>query len=130
MRFLVSCRIASILAFSVIAGALHAQDLDTLKTWSVEEFAQKMTDQMNTRVPLLPEQVEQVHKINLKFAGQVMPVVKGDGNQSSKLEAVKEFDRDRSAELEIFLSPEQMRQVRQIQQENRRKMKQRYHARQ
>ncbi|HMC97444.1 MAG TPA: hypothetical protein VKG92_07325, partial [Flavobacteriales bacterium] len=71
MRAFLPFRIVSILAFSAIVGALHAQDIDTLKTWSVEEFAQKMTDQMTTRVPLRPEQIPQVQKINLKFAGQV-----------------------------------------------------------
>ena len=129
MRAFLPFRIVSILAFSAIVGALHAQDIDTLKTWSVEEFAQKMTDQMTTRVPLRPEQIPQVQKINLKFAGQVMPVLQGTGDQKSKVNRVKEFDRQRNNELAIFLDSEQLRQVRQIQYENRRKMQQRYHER-
>ena len=129
MRALVPIRIVSILAFSVMAGALGAQDIDTIKTWSVEEFAQKLTDQMAPRVPLTPEQIPQVHKVNLKFAEQSMPVVKGTDDQKRKLDAVRRFDRQRSQELELFLSPEQMRQVRQIQSENRKKMKQRHYER-
>ena len=127
MNALFPFRIAVILAFSTIVGWSHAQSIDTLKTWSVEEFAQKMTDQMTTRVPLAADQIDMVHRINLKFAGQVMPVVNGTGDQKTKLAQVKEFDRQRSDELEVFLSPEQMRQVRNIQGENRKRMKQRYY---
>lgn len=115
------------LIFIAAVSVVRAQSIDTLKTWSVEEFAQKMTDQMTTRVPLAADQIDMVHRINLKFAGQVMPVVKGSGDQQSKLSQVKAFDRQRSDELEIFLNAEQMRQVRQIQYENRKKMKQRYY---
>ncbi|MEO8588029.1 MAG: hypothetical protein ABI432_01570 [Flavobacteriales bacterium] len=118
-----------VLLFSAIAGALHAQDLDTVKTWSAEEFAQKMTDQMTTRVPLRPDQIEPVSRINLKFAERAMPVVKGAGDQKSKIAAVKKFDHERNEELELFLDSEQLRQVKQLQYENRKKMKQRYHER-
>lgn len=119
-------RAALIIILAIAMRGAQAQDLDSVKTWSVEEFAQRLTDQMIPRVPLSPEQVDPVHKINLKFAGQVMPVIKGEGDQKSKLYKVKDMDRQRTGELEIFLNTEQMRQVRQIQAENRRKMKQRY----
>ncbi len=117
------------LAFSFIAavGMLRAQSIDTLKTWSVEEFARKMTDQMTTRVPLAADQIDMVHRINEKFAGQVLPVVKGPGDQNSMLAQVKRFDQERGEALELFLSAEQMRQVRTIQGENRKKLKQRYY---
>ncbi len=113
--------------FIASVGILHAQSIDTLKTWSIEEFAQKMTDQMKTKVPLAVDQIDMVHRINLKFAGQVMPVINGTGDQKSKLARVKEFDQQRSGELEVFLNAEQMRQVRNIQTANRKKMKQRYY---
>ena len=127
MRALSLYRIVMILTFSTTVGLVHGQDLDTLKTWSEEEFAQKMTDQMTQRVPLRPDQIDMVHRINLKFAGQAMPVVKGTGDDKSKVSTVKKFDKQRSDELEIYLNPDQMRQVRLIQQENRKKMKQRYY---
>ncbi len=117
------------LSFFVSIGMLHAQTMEEMKAWSVDEFARKMTDQMSTRASLSPGQVDQVHAVNLKFAGLVMPVVKGDGDHRSKLSAIKGFDNQRSEELEIFLGAEQMRQVRQVQNENRRKMKQRYYER-
>jgi hypothetical protein len=117
------------LSFVAIVGSLPAQDIDTLKTWSVEEFGQKLTDQMIPRVPLNPDQIDQVHKINLKFAGQVIPVVNGAEELKSQLDVIRGFDRQRTNELEIFLGAEQMRQVRQIQTENRKKMKQHYYER-
>ena len=127
MRTPLLIRTALILVLSIVGSALSAQDIDEIKTWSVEEFARRMTDQMTPRVPLDSGQVEVVHKINLKFAGQVKAVAEGAWDQKSKLSAVKRLDRQRSTELEVFLNPEQMRQVRQIQGENRQKMKENYH---
>ncbi len=79
---------------------------------------------MTPRAPLSQEQVGMVHKINLKFAEQAMPVVKGTESTKSKVSEVKGFDKQRTEELKVFLSPEQMRQVRQVQAENRKMMKQ------
>lgn len=120
-------RIALILVLSVISVTLRAQDLEQIKTWSAEEFAQKLTDEMTTRAPLTQEQVEPVNKINLKFAEQVLPVVNGSDDPNAKLATVKRLDRERSVELKVFLTPEQMRQVKQVQTENRKKLKQSYY---
>lgn len=127
MRAFAPFRIALILVLSVIAGSLRAQDLDEIKTWSAAEFAQKMTDEMTTRAPLTPEQIDPVNGINLKFAEQVLPMVNGTDDQDKKVEAVKRFDRERTELLKVFLSPEQMRQVKQVQTELRKKLKQTYY---
>ena len=127
MHLLSTFRISLTLVLSVITGSIHAQNIEEIKTWSVEEFAQKMTDQMTLRVPLDSAQVSMVHRINQKFAEQSMPILKGTDDPKKKVAVIKEFDKQRSGELEVFLGAEQMRQVRQIQAENRRKMKQRYY---
>jgi hypothetical protein len=127
MRIPTFLRSLLVLSFFITVGSLAAQDMEEIKTWSVEEFARKMTDQMTTRVPLAADQIDMVHRINQKFAGEVMPVVNGTGDPNSKLAQIKQFDRERGQALELFLSPEQMRQVRTIQGENRKKMKQRYY---
>jgi hypothetical protein len=120
-------RITLILVLFVITNSLRAQNFGDLDTWSVEEFAQKLTDQMTPRVPLDSAQVIMVHRINQKFAEQTLPVVKGTETTNRKVEIVRGFDDERRDELKVFLGAEQMRQVKQIQSENRRKLKQEFY---
>ena len=127
MRVLLIFRIALILVLSVTSVSLRAQDLEEIKKWSATEFAQKMTDEMTTRAPLTEEQIDPVNRINLKFAEQVLPVVNGADEPDKKLAVVKRLDKERSEELKVFLSAEQMRQVKQVQTENRKKLKQSYY---
>lgn len=108
---------------------LRAQDPEELKTERIEAVAQKMTDQMATRLDLTPGQVTQVHGINLTFAQKAAPIVKGSGSKRSKLQALKPLGADRDSALQQVLSADQMTAFRNLQQENRKRMKQRYKAR-
>lgn len=126
MKTLFPVRIALIIALFATAGSACAQSIEELKTLNVPDFAQRLTDQMTPRIPLSEEQIGPVHKINLNFAEQVLPVVNGPGDLNSMVTAIREFDDKRSNDLKVFLSAEQMRQVRQLLMENRKQLKQRY----
>ena len=108
----------------LLSVAASAQQMAELKKSTPEQRAQLLTDMMRARLKLTDGQVSQVHDINLKYAKKMQPVLEGSERPFREVWELKEFNRDKEAELKKILTPEQFQQYLAAKDEIRQKMEQ------
>lgn len=93
----------------MLAGVLQlqAQSVEDFKNTTPEQRAQIQTNLMKTKLQLSEEQTTKVAAINLKYARQMEPVIKGDGGKLAKYREVKKINEQKDAELKQVFTEEQ-----------------------
>ncbi|RXK81445.1 hypothetical protein [Filimonas effusa] len=83
---------------------VHAQDLGNS---TPEERAAMQTEWLKTKLSLSSEQETKVNEINLKYAREMDPVLKGSGGKLAKLKKAKAINDKKEAEYKTVFSSEQ-----------------------
>jgi hypothetical protein len=118
INVVVSC----LVLFTVFSAA--AQDTQTsLKDKTPEQRAQFMTDMMKSKLSLDSVQLTKVQDINLKYAREADPVIKGDGGRFSKLRQLKSIQNQKDKELKTVFTVDQYKQYQELEAAMREKMK-------
>lgn len=96
-----------------VAGALlfcttaFSADMDALKHTTPEQRAKLQTLFMKKRLKLTQKQVPQVMDINLRYAQQMEPVLKGNEGKLAKMRQAASIRRAKDNELTSVLTPSQ-----------------------
>jgi Spy/CpxP family protein refolding chaperone len=102
------------------AGVARAQ-LEKLENTTPEQRAKALTAIMKTKLTLGPEQTAKVAELNLKYAQQMEPVIKGSEGRFMKMMKMKEINGQKEAELHTILSPDQFAKYQASKEEMREK---------
>jgi len=101
-RFAVSLLLAS-LCFAMLAGA----QLDQLRNTTPAQRAKALTEIMKMKLGLAPDQTEKIAALNLKYAQQMEPVIKGSSGKIMKMMEMRQINEKKEAELQTLLKPDQ-----------------------
>ncbi len=104
---------AVICVLLVPVWAMAQSSLGTGRT--VEERAQRQTNQMAKTLSLDSVQIQQVRDLNLKYAQKVDKVLASDQERTAKREAIAQLATDKDTELRSILTEEQFAQWKQLQ---------------
>src|SRR5262245_52236349 len=88
-----------------------------------EERANKLTEWMKTNLQLNDDQATQVQNINLKYANKTQGLQSQSMSRKEKLQAVKENDKAKDAELKNVLTTDQFNSYQEKKEEVRKQMK-------
>ncbi len=91
----------------LIAGSVFAGELDALKNTTPAERAKAQTAMMKSKLGLTDEQVAKVGALNLKYAEQMDPIIKGTEGPFMKARDAKHVEQQKEDELKTILSPDQ-----------------------
>lgn len=109
--------------FSV--ACVQAQDEKDFKNSTPEQRAQMQTTWLKSKLQLNDDQTAKVSAINLKYAKQIEPVLKGSGGKLAKLKQAKKINEEKEAEYKTVFTPEQFTKYEQVKSEMKEEMKQR-----
>jgi hypothetical protein len=84
--------------------------LERLASTTPQERARVQTEMMTTRLGLTPDQTAKVSALNLKYAEQMEPVIKGSEGPFMKFRQMRQIDEAKEAELQRILTPDQLAQ--------------------
>ena len=84
-----------------------AQQLDELKNTTPVERASLQTELMKSMLTLTPEQMQTVADLNLKYANQMEPIIKGSSSSLTKMFEMRKINNEKETELKRILSPQQ-----------------------
>lgn len=122
-RLLASCLAAALL----LAGASFADETPTPKLAASEpaQRAALQTEFMKTRLDLSDAQVAKVSAINLKYAEQMQPILRGtDAPLATKMAEARRIGQAKDAEMQGTLSSEQYQSYLAAKEEMRQQMEQ------
>jgi methionine-rich copper-binding protein CopC len=102
---------------------------DGMKQSTPEKRAQMQTDYLKTQLQLDDAQTQKIGAINLKYAQQMDPVLKGNGSKLSKLRTAKKINSQKEAEYREVLSKEQFEKYQAVKEEMKDKMKEKMQER-
>jgi predicted fused transcriptional regulator/phosphomethylpyrimidine kinase len=108
--------------FSV--ACVQAQDEKDFKNTTPEQRAQVQTSLLKSKLQLNDDQTAKVSAINLKYAKEMEPVLKGSGGKFAKLKEAKKINEKKEAEYKQVLTPEQFTKYEQVKSEMKEEMKQ------
>src|SRR5215470_3409862 len=92
--------IALVAAVGSLLFALAASgQLDQLKNTTPEQRAKALTEMMTKKLGLSPEQTSKVADLNLKYANQMEPLIKGSEGPLVKMRQMREINEAKEAEL-------------------------------
>ncbi|BAV04248.1 hypothetical protein SAMN05421788_10423 [Filimonas lacunae] len=94
-----------VLLFSV--AVIARQSPEDFKNTTPEQRAQVQTNLMKSKLQLTDDQTTKVAAINLKYAKQMEPVIKGDGGKMAKFKQAKKINESKEAELKTVFTEEQ-----------------------
>ena len=96
------------LALCAMTSSAHAQQqLDKLKDTTPAERAAAQTEMMKTKLALTPDQTPKISAINLKYAKEMDPVIKGSDGALMKVRKARRINSAKEGELKGVLTPEQ-----------------------
>jgi Spy/CpxP family protein refolding chaperone len=95
----------------VLVPAASAQ-FRNLRGTTPEFRAAMWTDMMKRTLDLSPEQLEEVHRINLESAEKMQPIIDGKENPLVTFGKAAEIDKEKSEALAKVLTPAQMEKYR------------------
>jgi Spy/CpxP family protein refolding chaperone len=101
---------AAALVLAALASGARAQlsQLGELKNTTPEERAAELTGLMKKELGLTPEQASKVEALNLKYAKEMEPILKGSDGPFKKMRRAREINEAKEAELQQLLTPEQL----------------------
>jgi hypothetical protein len=99
-------RVAVVAAILAASSALAA-DLDALKNTTPAERAKAQTAMMKTKLGLTDAEMAKIGPINLKYAEQMEPIIKGSEGPLIKLRSARTVEDAKEAELKGVLTPDQ-----------------------
>lgn len=119
---LVRSRISLLIAAAQLCFAMPAPaQLDQLQNTTPEQRAKALTEIMKAKLGLNPEQTEKMAALNLKYAQQMDPVIKGSGGKIMKAMEMRQINEKKEAELQTMLSPDQFAKYQASKEEMREK---------
>ena len=103
------------LAVSVVAltlgmtalGARAQGKLEELRNTTPQERAAAQTEMMKSKLALTPDQTPKIAALNLKYAQEMEPVIKGSEGPFIRMRHAREISTRKEAELKQMLTPEQ-----------------------
>lgn len=120
---LVPSRIALLIALASLWFAMPARaQLDKLENTTPEQRAKALTEIMKVKLGLAPEQTTKIAALNLKYAQQMEPVIKGPSGRIMKAMEMRQINEKKEAELKALLSPEQFAKYEASKEEMREKL--------
>jgi uncharacterized protein YpuA (DUF1002 family) len=109
-----------VIALCLLVGATaFAGELDALKDTTPEQRAKAQTAMMKEKLGLTDEQVAKIGALNLKYAEQMDPIIKGTEGQFMKARDVRNVEEQKEAELKGLLSPDQFQKFQAMKEEMR-----------
>ena len=112
---------------SLVPAILLAQD--GMKQSTPEKRAEMQTTYLKNQLQLDDAQTQKIGAINLKYAQQMDPVLKGNGGKLSKLRTAKKINSQKEAEYREVLSKEQFAKYQEVKEEMKDKMKEKMQER-
>ena len=103
-------------------SARAQQQLEKLKDTTPAERAAALTETMNTKLALTPDQTPKVSAINLKYAKEMEPVIKGSDGSLMKVRKARRINSAKEAELKGVLTPDQFQKYLASKEEMREKV--------
>jgi hypothetical protein len=97
-RFLPFC-----LALLLLSAPGGGQELDALRHTTPEQRADLQTEMMESQLGLSGEPLEQVRAVNLKYAQEMDPVLKGSGSKFERLRKAREIEAAKDAAMKQVL---------------------------
>ncbi len=91
----------------LLCATASAAGMDELKHSTPMLRAKLQTALMKKRLGLTPRQVPRVMDINLKYAEQMEPVIKGNGGKLMKMRQARQIGKAKDGELTKVLTPGQ-----------------------
>src|SRR5262245_45433467 len=114
---------AATVGLLLIASAITASaQADKLKNTTPQERAKAQTLFMKSKLGLSEAQLPKVEAVNLKYAEKLDPVIKGSAGPLVKMEAVRQANEEKEAELKGILSPDQFQKYLAAKEEMREKV--------
>jgi Spy/CpxP family protein refolding chaperone len=107
----------------VWASAASAQ-MGKLKSTTPQQRADAQTEYMQSKLALTPDQTPKVAAINLEYAQQMEPILKGSDGPLVKMRAMRGIQDAKEGELQGVLTPEQFTQYQAVKEEMREKIEQ------
>ena len=117
-------RILWIVALFVGASSAAAENLEALAHTTPEERAAVQTEMMKSKLDLSADQLEPVQALNLKYAREMDPVLKGSGGLFERLKKAREIAHAKDAALQGVLSEAQFQKYRAAKEEMRKELEQ------
>jgi len=112
-----------LIALCLLAGATaFGGELDALKNTTPEQRAQAQTAMMKAKLGLTDEQVSKIGALNLKYAEQMDPIIKGSEGPFMKARDARNVEDQKEAELKGLLSPDQFQKFQTMKEEMREKL--------
>ena len=99
-----------ILLMGILSLALATVAVAGIETSSPEQRAKLQTEYMRDHLGLDAATVTKIDAINLKYAKQMEPVIKGDDNRLSKMAKSKPIMAAKDQDLKAVLTPAQFAQ--------------------
>jgi len=112
-----------VIAVCLLIGATaFAGDLDELKNTTPAERAKAQTAMMKMKLGLTDDQVSKIGALNLKYAEQMDPIIKGSEGPMMKMRDFRNVEEQKEAELKGLLSPDQFQKFQAMKEEMRDKL--------
>ena len=112
---------------TLVPAILLAQDGMIQST--PEKRAEMQTTYLKNQLQLDDAQTQKIGAINLKYARQMDPVLKGNSGKLSKLRTAKKINSQKEAEYREVLSKEQFAKYQEVKEEMKDKMKEKMQER-
>jgi hypothetical protein len=106
----------------LIGATAFAGDLDELKNTTPAERAKAQTAMMKMKLGLTDDQVSKIGALNLKYAEQMDPIIKGSEGPMMKMRDFRNVEEQKEAELKGLLSPDQFQKFQAMKEEMRDKL--------
>src|SRR5262249_32512204 len=108
MRRRVATAVLTAITVFLVAALAGAQaQLEQLKNTTPDQRARIQTELMKSKLALTPEQTSTIAAINVKYAQQMEPIIKGSEGPFAKRRQMKQISEKKEAELKTVLSPAQ-----------------------
>jgi hypothetical protein len=111
----------SIALLSLCFAMLARAQLDQLENTTPEQRAKALTEIMKTKLALGPDQATKIAALNLKYAQQMEPVIKGSSGKIMKMMEMRQINEKKEAELQTLLTPDQFAKYQASKEEMREK---------
>src|SRR5262249_7702414 len=103
----------------LVGVAAFAGELDALKDTTPAQRATAQTAMMKEKLGLTDEQVSKIGALNLKYAQQMDPIIKGTEGPLMKARDIRNVEEQKEAELKGLLSPDQLQKFQAMKDEMR-----------
>lgn len=118
----VGAALGAIALVAVVWASAASAQMDKLKSSTPQQRADAQTEYMQSKLALTPDQTPKVAAINLEYAQQMDPILKGSDGPLVKMRAMRGIQDAKDGELQGVLTPEQFTQYQAMKEEMREKI--------